>query len=241
MLTKKINFNEYQLSLQIRDEADESVVAEIFKLHEYRRAEEAIRQAKTAIVDLGAHAGFFSLYCRTLNQDAVIFAIEPDVGNLKQLAWHCQKNKLSKITIVPTAIAKESGLRQLEITPDTLNYHLLPKLNTEKKMVSNSLSVKCESWTEFCKKNNLTEIDLLKIDIEGGEKEIFSTLNSGDLSSVKQIILEYHNEKNDDVAGLVEQKLRDFGFSVERFPSRFDKRLGFLFARNKRQAKLRSL
>ena len=71
----KLGGNSWQARL--RDEADQSVFNEIFKLGEYRSADEAIKNAKDAIVDVGAHAGFFSMYCRALNKKVKIFAVEP--------------------------------------------------------------------------------------------------------------------------------------------------------------------
>ena len=75
-------FNGQSLRLSVRDDADESVVNEIFKFREYRRAEEVIAGAKDPIIDAGAHAGFFCAYARTFNNKVKIYAVEPEENNL---------------------------------------------------------------------------------------------------------------------------------------------------------------
>jgi hypothetical protein len=74
------------------------------------------------------------------------------------------------------------------------------------------------------------------MDIEGGEYELFSGLTPDDFSSIGAIIMEYHNQGKNTYQ-VIEQALREQGFGVQIFPSRFDKTMGFLWAKNKRVAK----
>jgi hypothetical protein len=74
------------------------------------------------------------------------------------------------------------------------------------------------------------------MDIEGGEYEIFENLSAEDLGKVKNIILEYHNYRGRNYKE-IENILRKSGFDAQVFPSGFEKNLGFLLARNKRNSK----
>ena len=87
-------FKDSKFSVYIRDDADESVMAEIFKHHEYRAVENIIKETAETIVDVGAHAGFFILYARVLNKKAPILAIEPEKENLSVLNRHIKENKI---------------------------------------------------------------------------------------------------------------------------------------------------
>lgn len=71
------------------------------------------------------------------------------------------------------------------------------------------------------------------MDIEGGEFEVIESLQPKHFSLFQNIILEYHNSSERHYRTL-ETKLRENGFSVQIFPSHFDKTMGFIFAANKR-------
>jgi len=78
-------------------------------------------------------------------------------------------------------------------------------------------------------------MSLLKMDIEGGEYEVFDSMDSDDFSMVNFVILEYHTSSYKHASGKqIEEKLRVNGFGAQVFPSKFDKTMGFLYARNKR-------
>ncbi len=72
------------------------------------------------------------------------------------------------------------------------------------------------------------------MDIEGAEYEILESFLSTDWARIKNIILEYH-EQNGRTRGEIEKLLRENGFGVQIFPSKFDKSMGFVWANNKRQ------
>lgn len=235
-----IKLGEYSWQVHLRDEADQSVFNEIFKLKEYRSADDVIKNAKHAIVDVGAHAGFFSMYCRSLNTKVKIYAIEPEPANLKLLKQHLTENKISGVEVIPGALAAQTEKRQLVLSTDSHNHHLVGSSSgslfsdysdTTDDDVNKTISVQAFSFADFCKKNKITRISLLKMDIEGGEYEVFDGMSAEDFTMVNYVILEYHRGseyKN------IEEKLRANGFGVQVFPSRFDKTMGFIWANNKR-------
>lgn len=248
-----LKFGENNWRVYLRDEADQSVYNEIFKLKEYRSADEAIKTAKYPIVDAGAHAGFFSLYCRALNKKVKIFAVEPEPENLKLLKKHLDENKISGVKIIAGALAGETGERKLLISTDSHNHRLAPVFSP----VPDSLceSVRGFAFADFCKQNKIKKISLLKMDIEGGEYELFNGMSDADFTMVNYVILEYHNgyeargKSDSDLSRAngqytsqymgsrhkgIAEKLRANGFGVQVFPSHFDKTMGFIFANNKR-------
>jgi len=190
-------------------------------------------------VDVGAHAGFFSMFCRGLNKKVKIFAIEPEPGNIKALASHLKENKISDVQVVEAAMAGISGLGKLALSEDSHNHFIVPNevagamfSNFADKNDAKTIKVKIISFSDFCLQNKIKQISLLKFDIEGGEYEVFDSMSEADLSMVNNVILEYHigREKSKEI----EEKLRVNGFGVQVFPSKFDKTMGFIFARNKR-------
>lgn len=220
-------FGEKTLRVFIRDEADQSVFNEIFRLGEYRAAEEAVRGATDPIIDVGAHAGFFTLYCESLNPKAKIFAVEPEPENFLALKKHLKENKITNVKAIQAALAGQSGQRSLLISPDSHNHRLAEIGDND----GQKIEVIAYSFADFIKNNKIEKISLLKMDIEGGEFEIVKSLSARDLSVVKFLILEYHSKER---YRELEQKLRENGFGAQVFPSKFDKTMGFIFAKNKR-------
>ena len=224
---KEILYNGSAWKVTVRDEADRSVLAEIFKLREYKVVEESIVKATSPILDVGAHAGFFTLYIRSLNSNVPIIAIEPEKNNIAFLKKHLKENNIKKVEIVEGALAEKTEERMLKISIDSHNHRLLSK--NEKKEYTNI--IKSISFKDIAREINY--FSLVKMDIEGGEYEVFENLDNEDFCKIKYLIMEYHNQ-NKKTYKLIETKLREHGFGVQIFPSRFEKTMGFLWARNKR-------
>ena len=233
MQKQLLTFNNQQFSIYIRDEADQSVVAEIFKLREYRKAEDVIRRAQATIIDVGAHAGFFSLYVRALNPIVPVVAIEPEANNINLLEQHIKENNLSGITVVPGVLVEVSGQRTLVLSEDSHNHRL--DSSGDAPGADNTSEVDAFSFNDLCKNVEVNEVSLVKLDIEGGEYEVFNGMDEDDFNRIGAIIMEYHAGAHQSPQNL-EQLIREQGFSVQIFPSHFDKTMGFLFARNKKNA-----
>ncbi len=249
MERQKISFNGHTYKITIRDVADKSVAAEIFKLREYRIAEEVIKSATNSILDIGAHSGLFTIYARALNPDVFIVAVEPESANLALLKEHIKENGLANIKIIAGAIARAAGRRQLIISADSHSHALVEekkksKLTTatvQAQPLGNLLasfqpafvpsSSRGETGPPLAEK--ISRVDLVKMDIEGGEYEVIEGLGPEDYKKIGAIIMEYHNYNRRNYQE-IEERLRENGFGVQVFPSKFDKKMGFLFAKNKR-------
>ncbi len=231
MQSKTILFNGMSWHVTLRDEADESVAAEIFKLREYRIVEDVIRTSLYPIVDVGAHSGFFTLYARSLNRTVPVIAIEPEPKNLECLKKHLVENKVKGVTIVAAALAEKDGTDNLVLSRDSHNHYLA---SVEEPSDTNEVvPVATISLATLVKKYKLSKIGLIKMDIEGGEYSVFESLLPEHFRLIEALIMEYHNYNNNNYFE-IETKLRENGFGVQIFPSKFDKKMGFLFAKNKR-------
>lgn len=226
-MKKKFTFNNKNFEVELRDQADESVFAEIFKHREYKIADEAIVNTEI-ILDIGAHSGLFSIYSFALNSSAKIFAIEPEENNFQLLKTHLEENNINTAEPIQAAIAGQTGYGTLEISADSHNHVLTHEVS------ENSQKVKTYNFKDFCNQYKLKNISLVKMDIEGGEYEIFSQMMPEDFTMIKNIMMEYHNYDGRSYKE-IENILRENGFGVQIFPSKFDKQMGFLFANNKRK------
>lgn len=228
----KVKSNGKIFQLPIRDDADASVAAEIFKEREYRIVEPVIMSAKDSILDIGAHAGFFSLYARSLNPLVKIVAVEPEPNNFQFLNKNLTENGVENIETIKAALSSKRGNRMLLISKDSHNHRL--SISADQGSPARSISVYTYSLSDLMKKCIINNVSLLKLDIEGGESEVIESLSGQDLSKIGAIIMEYHLRGGVDLK-IIEEKLRENGFGVQVIPSRFDKKMGFIFAKNKRK------
>ncbi|HEY5137860.1 MAG TPA: FkbM family methyltransferase, partial [Methylococcales bacterium] len=216
----------------LRDDADESVVAEIFKWREYKAAEEVIEKISLPILDVGAHIGIFSLYARAINPTAKIYAMEPEKENFGLLLKNIEANDLKDVKSYKVALSSKTAERNLAIELDSINHHLADE-NFGDGAEAHYIKVPSISLRDFLEKNDIARVGLLKMDIESGEYEVLENMQEEVFGRIDNIILEYHNYGGRNYKEL-EDILRENGFTVQRFPSGFEKDLGFLFARNKR-------
>lgn len=136
------------------------------------------------IVDAGANIGLASIQFSIKYPDATIYSIEPENENFEMLKKNTET--YSNIKPIRAALMNYDGNGTvIDIGEGDLAY----QIGTD--MSEGIQSVNCISIASLCEKNSIPQIDLLKIDIEGAEKEIFS----GDcswLDNVSVLIIELH-------------------------------------------------
>jgi FkbM family methyltransferase len=141
-----------------------------------------------------------------------------------------EQNNATNITIVPKALTANTGRVDLILTPDSHNHYVARPFKDD----GQKIRVASISFSDLCHSFHLSSVDLLKMDIEGGEYAVFEKMTSADFEKIQAIILEYHSTKLKNYT-IIEKKLRENGFGVEIFPSQFDKTMGFLWAKNKKK------
>lgn len=228
---EQISFNQKNIKFNLRDEVDISIFNEIFKFKEYRQTEMIIKEAKEAIIDVGAHAGFFSLYAAALNQAVKIYALEPEPDNFLALGQNIKLNpEFNKIKLFNAALGSKTGQEKLYLSADSHNHSLLKGMNK----IDREIIVPTTTLGDFCSSQNISRISLLKMDIEGGEHDIIEKFSELEFSLIDHLFLEVHETAIDFYQSL-EKILRPAGFSVQVFPCQFAHNLKFILANNKRK------
>ncbi len=232
MKISNLHFNNQDFKVNIRSQADKSVMKEIFELREYKDVESIIKSAKAAgfgraepIIDAGAQAGFFSLYCLALNPKVRVYAIEPDENNLEVLEDNLNLNNVPNIEIIAGALAGKSGLRDFYVSYDTHNHSLFKVLTPQ---ITKVTKVKAYSLDDFLNEQEITQVSLLKLDVEGSEYEVLQNFRGWE--KINNIILEYHDFGEFKHTQL-ENLLREKGYKIKTTLSKFEQSLGFIVAR----------
>lgn len=159
----------------------------------------------TIIVDLGANVGYSSIWFHKVFPKSNIIALEPEDENFKIL--QSNTNSIGRISVLKKAIwHKDEEL--FIINPNALSW----SFETSKIKKNGSKCIDGISMGSLMKKFNLDRIDLLKIDIEGAEFELFKNEPLDWLENVGSIMIETHDKKQPGTSKLVDSVLLKAGF-----------------------------
>lgn len=170
--------------------SDAMAALQVFDSKDYDFAE--VENPKV-IVDAGANVGYASIFFAHKYPKAKIFAIEPDSGNFDLLVKNCRP-----YNVFPQKNALWCDERSLEIDRnpwDNGARHGFWAIRTI-QWGGNPLAEMCYSITPTALMNTfkIEKIDLLKIDIEGAEKYLFSKKLDW-LDQVENIVIELHGKE----------------------------------------------
>jgi FkbM family methyltransferase len=138
-----------------------------------------LKQAPGAatVLDIGANIGLFSLAARRAFPKATIHAYEPNPSVLPYLRSHCQQ---IGATFFPEAIGSSDGKVSLRLSEDGTLFSVAQR--------DASGQINQRSFASAVA--NLGKVDLLKLDCEGAEWDLFADRRPW--SSVGQLQMEYH-------------------------------------------------
>lgn len=177
---------------------DLQIFYEIFLTEIYRLPPAVFLQSKT-IVDIGAHIGMTALYFQAHCAGATVHCIEADPDNFELLV------KNLPASVVATHAAISDSNEPVYLQKDTFSF------NTQVAAGVSNLSVAGISIQSFLNQHQINQIDIIKIDIEGAERVLF-TGDTSWLSITKNILIETHSEE--DLA-LFREVVGKYGFIVE--------------------------
>jgi FkbM family methyltransferase len=180
-------FLPHQVDLRLGSSSDFSVFLQVFFEEQYAPVISLcnLNQIKvTHILDLGANVGFTSIYFARHFSDAQIFAVEPDLNNFKYLKKNSQN--LRQIYCKKAAV----WAYRTKLNPTFEEQSDWGKTFIEDEALKPE-SIDALSITDLLSEFDITALDILKIDIEGAEKQIFEN-NLAFLKIVKVIAIEIH-------------------------------------------------
>ncbi len=167
--------------------SDEVVADEIFQKGKYVLPLPEDFQPKV-IIDCGSNIGYSTLFFANVYPDAQIYSIEPDKNNFKFLRFNTIF--YDNIHVIESAIwDKETSARLEDTEMGEAGYMTVETGEGDEK------SFKTTTLSKIVAENGIEQIDLIKIDIEGSEKEVFSAPDIDEwLSKVKVMAIVIHDE-----------------------------------------------
>ena len=135
------------------------------------------------ILDCGANIGMAALYFASRYPNARIYSLEPSLSNFELLV----RNTAVEPRIVPihgAVVGSPRAFVHFTTWERAWGNYVIEK--------EEGLKVPAVTIDQLLEHHGLSHVDLLKVDIEGGEKEVFA--NSQFISRVGLVMIELHNE-----------------------------------------------
>ena len=194
-----------RLALRTNGGADAFIHGEVFE-HQYYDL--PLATPPETILDLGANIGLTAVYFSRRFPNAKIACVEPVPGNVNLLKRNLKLNAVCG-TVIPAAIDVRDGRTTIELGAKDYG-HRIAIAGEQPSGPTMDVATICVSTV--CRQLRWERIGLLKVDIEGHEKELFSN-NTGWVNRVDSICIEWH----DPLGGVEVEKLASrFGFGQLR-------------------------
>ena len=140
----------------------------------------------STILDCGANIGLTTVYFNNKFPDAKIICIEPESSNYEMLRENVGQHK--NIVTYQAGIWNKSTYLTIE-NEQAEKYAFTVRETSE----ITKETVRAISIPDVMKENQWETIDILKIDVEGAEKELFASNYDNWLPKTKLIIIELHD------------------------------------------------
>lgn len=182
-----IHFENVMKTIFLRTyEGDIDIFFEIFHKRIYELPTGLFDKTKL-IVDLGSNIGLSALYFTGKCPHAKIFCVEPGAANFKMLLQNLASEiSTGKIVALNAAAMGIDGM--VAFSEQVMQYN--SKVTEEEQKSTKAVSV-----STLLQMNGIHHVEIMKIDIEGAEKHVFS----GDmewLNITENILIEMHSEED---------------------------------------------
>lgn len=166
------------------------------------------------ILDAGANIGLTSIYFSNTFPEATIFALEPEKSNFDLMKENVRRYK--NITPIHGALWDKQEEIDL-IDPGQGHWGFMVEKDADHNRLAAEISHRVQGWTvdQIIKKNHIESIDILKMDIEGAELEVFSDPSSW-IGDVGALIVELHERMKPGIE-------KTFAIATSAFENRWTK------------------
>jgi FkbM family methyltransferase len=122
-----------------------------------------------SILDVGANSGVYALVAKCLNPRATVIAFEPTDGAYARLIGNIERNGFD-IQAVKKAVSDTSGTAVLYDRPIGYSYTASLVLDAERRPTNIvGQTVQTTSLDDHLSQNGVSDVDLVKMDVEGHE------------------------------------------------------------------------
>ncbi|MDP2175524.1 MAG: FkbM family methyltransferase [Bacteroidota bacterium] len=159
------------------------------------------------IIDCGANIGLATVYFKNRYPKSKVIALEVEKSNFEILLQNIKG--YDDVTSYNKGIWNKTTKLKIE-NINSANWSFMVSEAPE----NYEGGIDAISLDEIMRVNNLNSIDILKIDIEGSEKELFEKNYEGWLSKTKVLIIELHDKKREGCSVSLVKALSKYNFEL---------------------------
>jgi FkbM family methyltransferase len=138
------------------------------------------------IIDAGANAGFATVVFLNKYPEAKVIAVEPEATNVEMIKKNC--SMYDNFECIKSAIWKNNGYVKI-MNPEAGK----TEFRITETDANDAGSIKATTIEKILSDSGLPAIDILKLDIEGTERELFESNYKLWLDKVNVLIIELHD------------------------------------------------
>ena len=158
------------------------------------------------IIDTGANVGYASIFFANKYPSATIVAVEPEEENFRTMEKNTEQ--------YPSITCRKEGVWHKDALLRVWNKDAgswafsLEEVEDEAQAEMKGVTI-----TEIMKQAGVDRIDILKVDIEGGEQELFSENLDSWLPNVDVLLIELHERLREGCGDNFHAAMEQYGFT----------------------------
>lgn len=184
----------YKFHVRENMESDFLVVKEIWQENVYEVHDTHCNRGGV-VVDIGANIAVFSVWAAA--HGAKVIAVEPESNNLSLLRENLKLNNVeSLVTVVPLGISNFNGTAIINDGGGGASI---------KDNVVNGETIDIITLDKLFSNYEITDVDILKIDVEGSEPEIILGASRKNINKCKYITMEFDVRSGSSLGEIVKK------------------------------------
>lgn len=193
-----------------------------FEPNEFAFVDRVLKPGMT-FIDVGANDGYYSLFAaRRVGPTGKVVAIEPSSRERAHLQRNLGRNGLDNVQVVAAALGAEPGVVDLHLAHGVhAGHNTLGDFAHDDVVRASSERVPLETLDAVVARHSLTQVDMVKIDVEGGEAGVIAGARKV-LNEMRPILLMELNDRalraqGQSAEALLRTLREDVGYEVLSF------------------------
>lgn len=184
------------IKFDIREDydTDDIVIREIWEENVYE-VNEGRFNLGGVVIDIGANIGSFSIFAA--HHGATVYAVEPEPHNAEALRKNISLNGMEELIFV-----SEVGISDFNGEAVINDGGGGATIKDDNAFGS---TIKVVTLDDYFKDNNIQSVDVLKIDVEGSEKEIILGASRENMNKCKYITMEFDIRSGKNLGDMVKK------------------------------------
>lgn len=149
------------------------------------------------VFDLGAYQGLFTIVAaKTVGDEGRVYAFEPVPNQYRILEMNCRLNRLGNVITECMAVSGQKGVTKFfEVDSEQACYSGFRKPAKDVRTSVKEIFVRMTDLDSYLVERGINKVDFIKIDVEGGERDVIEGTLSLWSSAFPPIVLMEVNDK----------------------------------------------